>query len=230
MMSKILQTYDKLWSQAVQSIESNSVRIDPNLLNKATDLRRGFTLICRPSRSVQDAVMDFLKEARQIEPNQYYYKWTELHTTVLAIITSHAGFNLSEIDIATYIEVLTQSVASIPSFNISYRGVTASTDCVMIQGFPQGPTLEALRQNVRDNFERSGVKSTLDERFKTHTAHMTCLRFQDFVNSSDEFLQFLKRNRDFDFGTSEIVDLEFVVNDWYLSDENVDVLHRFPLI
>ncbi|WAH36240.1 hypothetical protein [Alicyclobacillus dauci] len=70
----------------------------------------------------------------------------------------------------------------------------------------------------------------MDARFKTHTAHMTCLRFQNPVlNRPTEFLRFLKRNKDLDFGTSEITDLEFVANDWYMSDENVEVLFRFPL-
>ncbi|GMA60065.1 hypothetical protein NZD89_10845 [Alicyclobacillus fastidiosus] len=165
-----------------------------------------------------------------MEPEQYSYKSTELHTTVLAIITCTVECNPGQTDLAPYIEVLTQSVASIPSFNIRYRGITASPECVMIQGFPLDLTLQKLRQNIRDNFRKSGVKSTLDERFKTHTAHMTCLRFQNPVlNHPGEFLQFLKRNRDFDFGTSEMTDLDFVVNDWYMSDDNVEVLHRFPL-
>ncbi|ANE48712.1 hypothetical protein SY83_03815 [Paenibacillus swuensis] len=229
-MSEIQLTYEKLWSQALQSFETNSVRIDSNLLSKTVDLRRGLTLICRPSRNVQDAVVNFLEEANQIESNQYYYKPNELHTTVLAIITNNAEFKLSEIDITSYVEVLSQSILSIPSFNISYRGITASPDCVMIQGFPQGSTLEELRHKIRDNFKKSGVKSTLDERYMTHTAHMTCLRFQNpILRNSDEFLRFLKKNRDFDFGTSELNDLELVVNDWYMSEENVEVLHRFSL-
>ncbi len=228
--TEIQITYDKLWSQALQSIQTNSVRIDSNLLSKTVDLRRGLTLICRPSRYVQDSVMNFLKEARLIEPNQYYYKPNELHTTVLSIITNNAEFKLSEINIASYVEILAQSIISIPSFDISYRGITGSPDCVMIQGFPNGSTLEKLRNKIRENFKKAGIKNTLDERYKTHTAHMTCLRFQNpNLKNSDQFLRFLKKNRDFDFGTSKLIDLEFVVNDWYMSEENVEVLHRFPL-
>jgi len=132
--SEIHQTYNRLWSQALQSIQTNSLRLDSNLLNKPGDSRRGFTLICRPSQRVQHSVMEFLKEAQQIEPNQYYYKSTELHTTVLSIITCNADFKLSEIDIAPYVEVLHQSIKSISSFNISYRGITASPDSVMNKG------------------------------------------------------------------------------------------------
>ena len=228
--SEIHQTYNRLWSQALQSIQTNSLRLDSNLLNKPGDSRRGFTLICRPSQRVQHSVMEFLKEAQQIEPNQYYYKSTELHTTVLSIITCNADFKLSEIDIAPYVEVLHQSIKSISSFNISYRGITASPDSIMIQGFPNDSTLEELRQNIRENFRKSGIKSTLDQRYKTHTAHMTCLRFQDSdLKNSDKLLWYLNENRDFNFGTSEITNLEFVLNDWYMSDEKTEVLQRYSL-
>jgi 2'-5' RNA ligase len=226
---EIQVTYSKLWGQAVQSIETNSVRIDPSLVNKDSDLRRGFTLICRPSHSVQRNVMDFLGEARMVEPNQYYYQSHELHTTVLTIITCHVDFRLNEIDLSPYVEALNQAVANVPMFQIRYHGITASPECVMIQGFPEGQTLELLRQNIRDTFKELGVHSTLDKRFKTHTAHMTCLRFQDSLMTNAEFLSYLQQNKDTDFGTSEIFDLEFVVNDWYMSEENTKVLRCFQL-
>ncbi|MFB5189935.1 2'-5' RNA ligase family protein [Alicyclobacillus fastidiosus] len=213
----------------MQSIETNSIRVDPILSNKANDLRRGLTLIARPSGDVELAVMKFLEEARQIEPNQYYYQSTELHTTVLAIVTCSVDFKLDETDIAPYIDILTESIASFPPIRIAYRGITASPDCVMVQGYPLDSALQDLRERIRGHFRKAGVKSTLDQRFKTHTAHLTCLRFQNpILKQPEQFLQFLQRNRDFDFGICEISELEFVANDWYMSDEHVDVIHRFP--
>lgn len=230
-MSKIHLTYNKLWSQATRSIENNSVTQDSNLLDKGSDFRRGLTLICRPSICTQDAVKEFLKEIQKIEPDQYYYKPTELHTTVMTIITNHVDFKINQLDTAAYVEALTQSIAPISSLTIAYKGITASPDCVMIQGFPQGKELEDLRQNIRINIKKAGVINTLDGRYKTHTAHMTCLRFQKpGLKNSNELLRFLNKNRGADFGTSKINNLEFVVNDWYMSNEKTEVVHQFPLI
>jgi len=59
---------------------------------------------------------------------------------------------------------------------------------------------------------------------------MTCLRFQDSdLKNSDKLLWYLNENRDFNFGTSEITNLEFVLNDWYMSDEKTEVLQRYSL-
>lgn len=228
--SEIRATYDRLWSEAVQSIQTNSIRTDPQLLNKTADVRRGLTLICRPSRTTRDAVMQFLQEARSIEPDQYYYRSTELHTTVMSILTCREDFERSKVDTASLVEVLKQAVDRISSYSIDYRGITASPDSVIVQGFPQDSTLQKLRQSVREHVKRANIPSTLDDRYRIHTAHMTCVRFREPLYRSAEFLRFLHHFRDVDYGTSKVTELEFVVNDWYMSDEHTEIVHRFPLI
>jgi hypothetical protein len=96
--------------------------------------------------------MGFLQEARNTEPNQYYYQSHELHTTILTIITSHVDFQLNEFDLPPYVEALNQAVANVPSFQIRYHGITASPDCVIILGFPEGMTLKITPTKCQRHF------------------------------------------------------------------------------
>lgn len=226
----IRYTYDSLWEKAVPAIRSNEVRADPHLLDRSADTRRGLTLICRPSAAVREAVGEFLAEARGLEPEQYVYQKDELHTTILAVITNTPGFRLEEVDVPAYIETVSRAVDGLPPFRIRYRGVTAAPDSVLIQGFPESGALEWLRERIREAFRADGLKSTLDARYKTHTAHLTCLRFQyPVLRNPEAFLRFLERNRETDFGTSTMDGLEFVWNDWYMSQGRVQVLETFRL-
>ncbi|GGH73414.1 2'-5' RNA ligase [Pullulanibacillus pueri] len=228
--SEMKATYERLWSQGIQGIQEQALRGDPHLFNKACDHRKGLTLICRPSPQIQETVIAFLKEAYQLEPEQYFYQASELHTTVLAIMTCHVDFNVSKGDVGSYIEVLETAVQDLRRFNIAYRGITASPDSVMIQGFPQDATLALIRENIRTRFKKYNLKSTLDERYSAHTAHMTCLRFKTAqLDNGSQFLRLLKQYRAFDFGTSPITELELVVNDWYMSVDKTEVLHTLSL-
>ncbi|WP_017473053.1 hypothetical protein [Amphibacillus jilinensis] len=224
----ITATYNRLWQEA---IKAKAFNVGTDLLNQQVDSKRAISLICRPSQAVQQAITDFLKQAYQLEPEQYYYQSTEFHTTILSIISCASHIDTSQLNYTPYIEAIEEAVRTIPSFQIRYQGITASRDGVMIQGFPDDSTLALLRDSIRKNIKEAEVINTLDQRYKAHTAHITCLRFQQsYLKNRQDFFKFLEASRSLSFGTSKISELELVRNNWFMQQDQTEQIATVPLL
>ncbi|WP_205503618.1 2'-5' RNA ligase family protein [Rufibacter psychrotolerans] len=220
--------YTQLWEQAQQEFATGNFALDP-LLDSPHDTRRGITLLARPNAAVKREVQDLLRHLAQVEPDQYYYPASDMHLTVLSIISCYPGFSLEHIRPAAYAELIEKALRSIAPFKVVYSGITASPSCVLVQGYPVGPALELLRDNVRKAFRASGLQQSIDERYTLQTAHSTVVRFRAPLKRPTAFLQKLRECRKREFGTSTVHTLELVYHDWYQRQANTQLLATFPL-
>ncbi|HKJ42754.1 MAG TPA: 2'-5' RNA ligase family protein [Sunxiuqinia sp.] len=220
--------YDLLYRNAVQKIKSGQYQAD-SLIDSLDDHRMGVTLLLRPSPKVNNNIQQFLYELKAIDPTQYYYPNSDMHITVLSIISCYSGFKLSQIDVDEYVEVIRQSIPRQPILEISFSGITASPSCVMIQGFPIDGSLNEIRNRLRTNFQQTNLMQSIDQRYQLQTAHSTVARFRTELKQKSKFIAVMDRYRDFDFGTFRVDALELVYNDWYQRQERVQRLHRFDL-
>ena len=117
--------YNKLYQDSIQEIQSDSYQVD-KLIDSDNDKRFGITLLLRPDNSVMVNIQQFLSEIRVIEPNQFFYRDSDLHVTVMSIISCYDGFNLNQIRIEDYVETIKKSIMGIDCFKIEFRGLTAS--------------------------------------------------------------------------------------------------------
>ncbi|HUM45324.1 MAG TPA: hypothetical protein PLD84_00255 [Chitinophagales bacterium] len=193
------------------------------------DNRYGLTLIIRVSDFIREQIALFIGELKAIDPAQYYYPDTDLHTTVLSIISCYDGFSMENISVPDYISVIEKSVAIIPPFDIDFRGVTASTSAILIQGFPDGAALNDLRNNLRKNFKSSGLQERIDQRYSIFAAHITIARFSQEIKDAHQLVRFLEKNRHHDFGKMKVENPELVYNDWYHRQATVKQLGSFHL-
>lgn len=220
--------YTRLWETTKQKIqETGGYELDP-LIDAPDDLRRGITLVIRPSQEVKVRMQSFLQELRALEPEQYYYPASDLHVTVLSIISCYPGFRLEDIVLSDYVARVRQALVGIRPFAIHYQGITASPSCVLAQGFPQDDMLGRLRDQLRTAFKSSGLQQSIDARYTLQTAHSTVLRFRMPLRQPAAFLEKLESLREHDFGLSPITGAELVFNDWYQREQDVQVLARFP--
>ena len=136
---------------------SSTSYYDPILQDQTSieaDARYGITLIIRPPPHLFTPIQSFLSVLRSVVPDQYFYPNEDLHMTLLSVIPCHVPFSLRQINVPDYVETI-DSVLNSPSlFNvvsnhntassaervkkrvhIQLKGITASTSCVMIQGF-----------------------------------------------------------------------------------------------
>lgn len=220
--------YNKLYQDSIPKIQSDSYQID-ELIDSTTDNRFGITLLLRPDNIVKGEIQKLLTKIRLIEPNQHFYRDSDLHVTVMSIISCYIGFNITQIRTKDYMKIIRKSLNGLNRFNIEFRGLTASLSCLMTQGFLEDDTLNQIRNNLRSDFKGSGLEQSIDKRYAIQTAHSTIFRLKEKFSNKEEFLKIVEEYRDYYFGTFSVDTLELVFNDWYQRKEYVETLCKFEL-
>ncbi|MBL6449596.1 mutarotase [Fulvivirga sp. 29W222] len=220
--------YDKLYQDSIQKIQSDSYQVD-ELIDSDGDNRFGITLLLRPDNTVKSNIHKLLSEISLIEPNQYFYRDSDLHVTVMSIISCYNGFALHQIKVEEYIEAIKKSINGLSRFHLEFKGLTSSPSCLMVQGFFENDVLNQVRDNLRINFRDAALEQSIDKRYVIKTAHSTILRLKERFRNKEGYLKVLEAYRDFHFGTVTVDTLELVFNDWYQRKEYVKILHSFKL-
>ena len=152
----LLENYDKMYQDSVQKIQTDKYQID-DLIDSPFDKRRGISLLIRPDIEIKKNIQQFLKVLKVVEPDQYYYPNSDVHITVMSIISCYSGFDLAEISLYDYISLINNSLHGIKSFKVHLKGITISPSCVMIQGFLEDNTLNEVRNKLRFSFKNSNL-------------------------------------------------------------------------
>jgi len=219
----IQSIYDDMWQRFELALKRNEYELDPYLSDLENDTRRGITALAylnQGNRSTINEITRFQKEVLELEPQQYYHPSNELHLTVLSVISCLPEFAVTEIDVNSYIDVFRSVLKNTGKIEIRYQGVSASPNCIVIQGFPTSDTLERLRNELRTQLTEAGVRVTFDSRYKLVTAHSSIIRFKAPLNDAQQLLALCQRYRNHDFGRVVLEDFELVFNNWY---QNLDV-------
>nr|WP_294779389.1 2'-5' RNA ligase family protein [uncultured Flavobacterium sp.] len=227
-MDNLKERYDKLYKTSAEAISAGKYSIDTELKNE-TDSRFGITLVIRPNDEIKANIQHFINELKKAEPEQYFYPDTDIHITVLSIISCSTTFNLNQISLNEYIEIICRSLVEVEKIKIHYKGVTASPSAIMIQGFPSDETLNNLRNRLRENFKNSNLQQSIDSRYEISTAHSTIMRFQEKLHNPKKLTQITAEFRDYDFGEFDVKSIELVYNDWYHRKSTTRVLGDFGL-
>lgn len=220
--------YNRLYLNSVEKIKNDHYSID-QLIDSSIDNRFGITLLIRPSLEVKNKIQTFLNELKKSNPNQYYYTNSDIHITVLSVISCFEGFDLKTISVPEYSKIIQKSIEDINSFDIHFQGITASNSAIMIQGFPDSNSLEQIRNNLRANFANSDLQKSIDKRYVIQTVHSTVVRFRDKILDKESLIQTLEKYQVFDFGKFKVAETELVYNDWYHRNHLVQKIHSFEL-
>ena len=218
--------YKKLYHDSIDKIYSENYHID-TLIDSKNDRRFGLTLIIRPSNEIKKKIQNFLKNIKEIEPNQYYYPNSDIHITVMSIISCYSDFDMSKIDVQKYIDLTEKCLLKGIDLNITFKGITASPSGVMVQGFMNNNELNDIRNRLRKAFKNSNVEQSLDKRYLIQTAHSTIIRFRKELSQKEKFLELLDNSINYDFGTFKVNKFELVYNDWYQREKYVKKIHEF---
>lgn len=222
--------YDGMWRSFVSAMEEGNYVLDPWLSKLEEDDRRGITALAYlapHSSSLTRNIGEFLRCVRELEPSQYYHPVSELHITLLSIISCVSGFRLDDIDSQAYIDIFLDVVKQHQQpIEIEFRGITASPSCLLIQGFTQGEGLDQLRQTLRERYQSSGLRSSIDSRYKIATAHSSCVRFCQPLKNPLALLSLCKKWRTTYFGSMKLNEIELVFNNWYQNLSITQVLAK----
>lgn len=224
----LTEHYNQLYKKSSKAILTEQYKLDPQI-NNPSDSRFGLTLLIRPSETIKANIQLFLEEIKAIEPNQYYYPDSDIHITVMGIISCYEGFTLDQINIPEYIDLIEQSLVELDQIEIEFRGLTASPSAIMIQGFPTDESLNIFRNKLRESFKNSNLEQSIDSRYTIAAAHSTVMRFQEKLENTKQLIQVAEKFRHYNFGKFQVKKLELVYNDWYQRERNTIHLADFNL-
>ncbi|TRX21817.1 mutarotase [Flavobacterium franklandianum] len=218
--------YDTLYKESMEKIVADNYHIDSQI-DSPSDRRFGLTLIIRPDLQTKTTIQHFLNELKAIDPDQYYYPNSDIHITVMSIISCYDGFDLASISIPDYVAIIEKSLINIRDIEINFQGITASPSAIMLQGFTNTNSLNDLRNNLRTQFKDSGLEQSIDKRYSIQTAHSTIARFRKPISNKEKLLAIVEKYRNFNFGKFKVDSCYLVYNDWYQREKWVKELHRF---
>ncbi|MGY5355927.1 2'-5' RNA ligase family protein [Wenyingzhuangia sp. IMCC45467] len=212
--------YQNLFDESMLKIASDDYQID-RLIADENDFRYGITLVIRPSEVVKNKIQLFLEELKEIEPHQYYYHNSDIHITVMSIISCYNGFEVKNINVKDYINIINNSLKGFKTSKIQLKGLTASPSCIMVQGFMDNNSINNFRDRLREKFKNSALEQSIDKRYAIQTAHSTVVRFSESFSKKEAFFNIVEKYKDEDFGTFEVKSIELVANDWYHKEKKV---------
>jgi len=147
----------------------------------------------------------------------------------LSIISCYPDFSLNQINPTEYNSLINSVVTQFQPFTVKFKGITASSSAILIQGFPETNQLNNMRNQLREIFKQSNLEHSIDQRYLIQTAHLTVIRFKKPFSYPDTFLKKIINLRNRDFGSCLINELELVGNDWYQQKDQVQLINRFKL-
>ena len=219
--------YDALWEEHWPNIRRGLIATDPLLAHKASDGRRGLTVIARPAPAVAAGLAGMLGTLAALEPQQYYYPQSDFHLTVLSLFTATDDYAPRLQRLAEYRDAVAAVLAAAPAFSIDTAGITLAAGAVLAQGFPHGPALDMLREGLRAELRSRGLGAGLDQRYRLVTAHSTIIRFAAPLSAPGRFAQALSDFRSAPFGRNHVAALDLVFNDWYMSRDTLQTIDTF---
>lgn len=225
---RLKKHYEELYNASIIKIENGNYKTD-SLIDLPNDNRFGITLLIRPPENIKDNIQFFIEELKQIDNAQYYYPNTDIHITVMSIISCYDGFKLEQISVSDYKKLIYQSIREHNKFKIEFQGITASDSSIMLQGFPENETLHNIREKLRLNFKESDLEQSIDKRYTIQTAHSTIVRFRNKIQNKKKFIKVVQKFKNQDFGSFEVKELELVFNDWYQRKKYTKPLEKFKL-
>ncbi|MFA9194572.1 mutarotase [Flavobacterium sp. FBOR7N2.3] len=218
--------YNQLFTESSKAILDNNYVIDTKI-DAENDNRFGITLLIRPPESIKNKIQSFLNELKKENPTQYYYPNSDMHITVLSIISCYDGFGLNQINPEAYIAIIQENLTAIQDLEINFKGITTSNSTIMIQGFPTNDSLNLFRDLLRKAFQNSSLEQSIDSRYTLFTAHISVCRFKKAINNTEKLISLLEKYRKTDFGKFEVKEIELVYNDWYQKKEKTQIINPF---
>lgn len=225
---KLREHYQNILTRAKPFIQSAQNEVDSEMYNPK-DIRFGLGLRLILSSEILHNSQLLTKEIQKVEPHQYYYPLTNIHATVLALISCTYNFKKEDIDVVRYIRSIECALEGVSSFEVEFNGVTTSTSSIMIQGFPKDDQLEKMRQNLRKVFKSSDLRQNIDERYAIIGLHATVMRYKKPIDYPTELLTTIQNFREHQLGSMRVNKIQFVYNDWYHRIDKTEVLSEFVL-
>lgn len=212
MINELETLYSNINSQGMEAILQNQEKIDPVLNNPEQDKRLGLTLLIHIRGEITGKFRLLIEKLRRIEPEQYFYPASDIHVTVLDLISAHKDFAREDPLVAQSIKLVQNAISGLTPFNINFRGIIPSNEAILAKGYYR-EGLQKLRDRMRELAHEQNID--LKERYQSISAHSTIVRFKSKLQNHEKLLALLQEYQDFHIGEFQVNELELVIHDWY---------------
>lgn len=219
------ELYNQIYLNNKRYLESGDIDIDKVLTIGKPDLRRGISLII-PIRQIFTSYEHLVNVFSNVDPNQYYYNFDDLHITVFDFIHAKNEYQRNSSLEDAFLEISKRAVDKIKAFKIEMRGVIFSRSAGLVKGFDNN-LLVLIRKNIRDLMNSYSL--TNDERYESESSHATFVRFRQALQNPAKFNEAIKNNRYVELGVEEVTNFELVEHDWYNSSRTKRMIQRIQL-
>jgi len=219
------QLYNNIFSSNKESLLSGNISVDDYLITNKQDNRLGISLIISINsiKSQYEKLITFLNN---LEPDQYYYPFSDLHITIFDYIKGNPSYTQNNELETVFNELTLKALHEQTAFNIKFKGVTFSNEAGLLQGYDNN-ILVLIRQKIRQLMDYYGVKN--DERYKSESAHVTFCRFKSPLKNPDKLVSLIAGNRDYYIGNEEVTEIQLVEHDWYNKQEKRRIINTYKL-
>ena len=217
--------YERIYQEHSHKIKSGEIEIDPYLLNRAHDSRRGISLVI-PVRGITHEYETLVTRFRAIDPAQYYYPAEDLHITVFDFVQATEGYTRNKKQETAFLEICHKALSGRGQFSVRLSGLVFSSAAGLIQGF-DNDKLITIRNDIRQLMSTRGLRN--DERYESGSAHCSFCRFSCPLSNPLGLGLFINDCRTRFLGTLEVAAMELVEHDWYNSTPTKRLIASFAL-
>lgn len=220
--------YEKLCLDSICNNKQDCFEIDLSVVADENEWV-GLSLIAKIPSEIAIKFSTVTDESMRLYEDQFYYDKTDLHITILEIITCDRKLILTDEDINKYIAVIDKLVTKSGSLIFEFKGIITTKSCVVAKGYSIDNTLNDLREKLRTEFKNQILLNTIDNRYVALAAHCTLVRFKNKFKISNEYLNWMEKINDYYLGKCTISELELRIGNWSLTKEKSVCINKFHL-
>lgn len=213
LLKKLDSLYSSINAEGCTLFDSGRCVPDPFLnAPRENDKRRGITLLVPLDVKTAGACTVLENDIRAIEPDLYFYPVSDLHVTVLDLVSVRDGFRRDDDGIGKFIRLMEKAVAEVHPFSISFKGIITSRAGILVKGY-YSRELQDLRARIRELAIAENI--ALEERYKSYSAHVTVARFKSLVRNWPALWAFIEKESLREVGAMTVNAMHLVIHDWY---------------
>jgi 2'-5' RNA ligase len=198
---ELREIYDDLWREGRAALSGGTVDVDPLPVDGGS--RWGISAVLRPMTWSDALVRRASAIATLAGPRTVVYEPANLHLTVQQFEGHRVDVRADDRALRDQSAALVAITREIAPMTVEFRGLTASSGGVLVQGWPLFD-LQALRERLHRELETSGSPVWGPEASSSAlrtSAHATLAMFGGSVESPHDLRDDIEAHRESDFGT-----------------------------
>jgi hypothetical protein len=216
------ELYDAIHAANIDDLRHGRIDTDPLLLPGAGDPRRGVSLII-PVQGSREHYQELVNRFSQVEPDQYYYPFEDLHITIFDFIQGSAAYQRSNDRNRQFLQISREAASDIQPFRLQQQGVVFSRTAGLIRGYDDNILVD-MREKIRKRLQELNLPN--DERYASESAHTTFMRFPCQLRNPQALAELIEQQREIDLGSEKITFCQLVEHDWYNTRSRTRIIGR----